>query len=330
MFEFLSNHSLLVLTILGAVVSFLATFIGLVFQKKPVFILSILAVIGCVTAVTYQISSYQKELETQRQQAANRQIEKVAQLARDNIVDEINLTVKKTKITVDAIADQLNRTSIEEAATELVYIKANESLDFEETMAFAKGSPQMWSKFANWLDSFNQKGASPSLSLTVNANHHYNSGLLLAYILTSRENRGQLNQIISTHRAWEKFEAEELFLKAFSSDNIHLEWILFFNKTNPTPIAYAPAKEFARQLMVYHRLGKHREINRLLNGHGPATLANLQKKFSSIKTDVFDKSTPSGIVKLMIEKQLPVLVTFSDNKIYAAKLVRMIQLAAKE
>lgn len=330
MFQFVSDNVLMVLTILGAVVSFLASFIGLISKKKPILILSILAVLGFTVGISYQVYNYNQKQEDERRKAAKEQITEAAQRARDNVVNEINLTVQQTKITVDSIAQQLNKTTLQEVATELVSISSSGNTYFEETAAFAKGSPEMWHNYAGWLASLRGHMVAPSLSLTVNANYHYDSGLLLAYLLTSEATRGRLKDVVSQHSAWHNFPAEEIYLEAFAPNMAHLQWVLFYDVPRQLPVAYAEAQNFTQELMVYHRLKQHNKIDELLNAGRPNTIAELRKSFPSIQTAVFATKSPAELVKLMIDQQLALSVTSADKKTYVAKLVRMIQLAAKK
>ncbi|MBI5896544.1 MAG: hypothetical protein HZB24_11270, partial [Desulfobacterales bacterium] len=78
MLIFIKTHLLLVLTVLGAVLSFLASFIGMVAKKKPVLILAVIAVLGFVVGITYQLSNYAQNLEKARRAAAEAQIKEAA------------------------------------------------------------------------------------------------------------------------------------------------------------------------------------------------------------------------------------------------------------
>jgi len=329
MFQFVGDNLLLVFTIIGAIISFLASFIGVVSQKKPVQVLAVLAVLGFAVGIAYQISAYNVKQDAARRATAMQQIEQAAKKARDNVISEINFTVEHTKITVDAIAKQLSKSTMKDVATELVSIRDRGNIDFEETAAFAKGSPEMWNTYEKWLRSSANTAGAPSLSLTVNADHHYDSGLILAYLLTSGNTRNILNGVVSSHSEWHRFNAEELYFKAFSAETSHLGWVLFYDITTPHPVAYAEADTFAQELMVYHRLKQHGKIDQLLNSNGVNTISELQKAFPSIQTAVFASQSPGELVKLMIDRQLSVSVTSVGNKPYVAELVRMIQLAAE-
>lgn len=330
MLQFVIDNILILLTLFGAIISSLASFIGIISKKKPITILAILAVMGFATGVSYQLYDFNKKQEDKRRKAAQEQIVEAAQRARDNVIKEINRTVLQTKVTVDSIAEQLNKTTIQEVATELVSINTSGSINFEETMAFAKGSPEMWTKYTEWLLSVDRSKVEPSLSLTVNANHHYDSGLLLAYLLTSNVTRDSLEGIINQHNEWHNFQAEENYLKSFTPYTMHLNWVLFYEKTTRKLAAFAEAKTFTQELMVYHRLKQHDRIDALLNNNGANTIAELQKSFSSIQKAVFETSNPAELVKLMIDQQLAVSVTSADKKPYIVRLTNMIQLAVEK
>jgi flagellar basal body-associated protein FliL len=330
MFRFVSDNVLMILTILGAVLSFLASLIGLISKKKPILILGILAILGFTVGISYQVYSYNQKQEEERRKAAKEQIAEAAQRARDNVVNEINLTVKQTKITVESIAQQLNKATLNEVATELVTMRSSGNVTFEETAAFAKGSPDMWRNYARWLASLSRTTVAPSLSLTINTNHYYDSGLLLAYLLTSEATLSSLGPVVGRHDEWHSFPAEEIYLKTFSPQTAHLQYVLFYDVARQLPVAYAEAQEFTQELMVYHRLKQHAKIDALLNSRSPNAISELKKSFFSIQTAVFASKTPAELVKLMIDQQLAISVTTADKKTYVAKLVRMIQLAAKK
>ncbi|MBN1905212.1 MAG: hypothetical protein JW927_08965 [Deltaproteobacteria bacterium] len=330
MLRFVIDNILIVLTLFGAIISFLASFIGIISKKKPITILALLAVMGFATGVSYQLYDFNKKQEDKRLKAAKEQVVEAAQLARDNVINEINLNVQQTKVTVDSIAELLNKTAIQEVATELVTINTSGSIDFEETMAFAKGAPEMWPKYAEWLSSVDRSKAEPSLSLTVNANHYYDSGLLLAYLLTSKVTRDSLEDIINQHNEWHNFQAEENYLKSFTPHAMHLNWVLFYDKTIQKLAAFAEAKAFTQELMVYHRLKQHDKIDALLNNNGANTITELQKSFPSIQKAVSETSNPAELVKLMIDQQLAISVTSADKKPFIVRLANMIQLAVKK
>lgn len=335
MIQFICENILFLLTLLGAVVSFLSTFVGLISKKKPVVVLSFLAVLGFVLGISYQVSSYNKTKEEDRREAARKQIEAAATRARDNIIKEINFTVgqtkitaDKTKITVDWIARKFSQLTLQQTAAELVTVKAGIGREFDETIAFAKGSPKIWRHYASWLESLNQTQGEPSLSLTLNARHHYNTGLLLAYILTSDITRSELEGIIRQKSKWHTFTAEMLYLQAFGQNSKHIKWILFYDGNRKGPVAYADAKLFAQELMAYHRLEQYEKVEQVLNSTSHKAITALSDVFSSIKTDISKDEDPEKLVKVMIEKQRSEIIATADEKIYVARLERMINLAA--
>lgn len=329
MMNFIQGHLLLVLTIVAAVISFLASLIGIVFKKKPVVILATLAILGFAVGITYQLYAYNEKQETARRSAAEKQIQEAAQRARDNVIKEINLNVIETKITVAAIADRLKTSTLREIGTELVTIRSSSTGHFEETAAFAKGSDVMWAIYADWLGSVRQSDVAPSLSLTLNGGHQYNSGLLLAYLLTSDGTRGDLSRVINDHESWYTFAAEKIYLKNFKPKTGHLGWVLFYDGSGDNLVAFADAQAFTQELMVYHRLGQHHRIENLLNTRLAKPAEALQQVFSSVRTAVFATRSPADLVRVMIEEQLAVSVATGEKQPYVARLERMIQLAAE-
>ncbi len=332
MFEFVQANILLVLTVIGAVISFMASFIGLVAKKKPVLVLAVLGVLGFVVGITYQLSNYAQNQEKARRAAAEAQIKEAAQRARDGVLQEINENVGVTRVTVDAIARKLESASLQEVGLPLVSVKSVGSVEFEETMAFAKGSSEMWQRYAQWLATVPEAKAAACLTVTLNASpiHHYDAGLLLAYLLTSTATRDELLPIVDSHQAWHNFAAEPFFLKNFKPQTGHLRYVLFYEGPTQKLLAFAEAEAFAQQLMVLHRLGRHAMLEALFNSPHSDPVAALRSVFPSVQAAVFDTDRCDELVRRMIEQQLPLAVAAAGPRPYVAKLTRMIRLAAAD
>lgn len=315
---FLSEHLLLVLTIVGAAASFLATLLGLVSEKRPVMILALLACVGFVVGIAYQ-------LEVARRNEAGAQIKAAAEAAQAKTLQAIDRRVTETQVTVEAIADRLKARSWAEVGSELVTIQASGVGQFDETMVFAKGPPDEWRRFAGWLEQVSRREVTASLSLTLRPGTHYDSGLLLAYLLTSPATQEGLKDVIGQRSAWRTFPAEQAFVDCFSGKTPHLKAVLLYQGGSQVPAAYADARAFSQQLVTYHRLGRHAQVDAALNGD----LRELQGLFPMLKTSVFPARDPAQLARSMIEQQLPVAVTTVGSKPYIARLERMVQLATK-
>jgi len=325
---FIQENLLLILLIVGAILSFLGSFIALVADKKPVSVLAVLLVVGFVVGISQQLYSHSQKKEAARRATAKEQIEAAAQQARDNVINEINWTVQKTEITVDAIADKLLNANISDLGTELVSIQSSGQANFEESVAFAKGAPGMWPDFFEWLKSVSSASIAPSLSLRVNAGHHYDGGLLLAYLLTGPATGDDIFQVVENYDLWHSFSAEEIFLKSYAQNQQHLQMVLIYSGDSPIPVAYASAREFSQELMVYHRLGQHQQLDDLFNTANPKTLDKLLAAFSSLQTDVFATAKPAELVRKMIDNKLGEAVSADAGTTYLVRLAKMIQLAA--
>lgn len=328
MIEFIQENILLVLSIIGLVLGFLASISEFVAKHKPVRFLAVITVLGLVVAVAYQIYDFNQEQENAQQIAVEKQFERTMQQARDDIIAKIDLNVSATKITVETIAERLKTTDLSDVATEMVTVLTSGGAHFEETAAFAKGSPEMWFVFADWLESMSSMEEAPSLSITFNAHHHYDAGLLLAYLLTTQATAEYLEEVVSNHSKWKTFSAEQPYLVNLNVSSGQVLWVLFYDHSNQNLIGFAEAQAFTRELMVYHRLGKHKEIEDILNKQHEKPIAALQEKFSSIQTAVFKTRIPSDLVQAMIKQQLAVSVAAAGPKPYVVRLERMIQLAA--
>lgn len=318
MSEFIKANLMLVLSIIGLVLGFLVSVTEFVTKRKPVRFLFVIAILGLVVAVTYQIHDYNQK-----------QIEVAAQKARDGIIDEININVQETKTIVSSIAERLETTRLSEVATALITIRTSGEARFEEAMAFAKGSPKMWHRYAEWLINFNGNGVAPSLSVTFNARHHYKPGLLLAYLLTSKNTRNDVGAVMDDRSKWDSFDPVPLYLKNFEQDTKKIRWVLFYDGSERNLVGFADAEAFTRELIVYHRLGKHKEVEKLLNQPSEPPILALQKSFPSVQTAIFATKNPSDLVQAMIQQQLALSVAAAGPNPYIVRLERMIQLAAR-
>jgi hypothetical protein len=328
MIDFIQQHTLLVLSIIGLVLGFLASISEFVAKRKPVLFVVVIAILTLVVAVAYQIYDFNQKQEEARQQAAEKQLEQTMQQTRDDIIKKIDLNVSATKITIETIAQRLKSTELNDVATRMVTVMTSGAGDFEETMAFAKGSAEMWFIYADWLESLGGKEVAPSLSITFNAHHHYNAGLLLAYLLTSTATRADLEAVVTHGSQWKSFNAEQLYLVNLNQASAQLQWVLFYDQSAQNLVGFADAQDFIRELMTYHSLGKHEEIEDILNHPSEMPIAALQNKFSSIQTAVFKTESPSNLVGAMINQQLAVSVAAAGPRPYVVHLERMIKLAA--
>lgn len=315
---FLSEHLLLILTITGAALSFLATLMGLRADRKPVMVLAVLTTVGFVVGITYQV-------ESARRAIAGAQITAAAEAAKNQILGEIRTRVADTQVTVKDIAERLRTRSWAEVGTELVTIQATGPDRFEEVAAFSKGSPQEWARFAAWQEQVGRTGAATSLALTLGAGNHYDSRLLLAYLLTCPASRPLIQPVIDQPSAWSAFPGEAAYLECFSRQAPHLKALLVYRQPSTELVAFADAQAFTQQLLAYHRLGQHARVDQALNGG----LEPLRQLFPMVQTGVFKARDPSELVGAMIERQLPVAVTTTAGKPYFARLEQMVRLATR-
>ena len=325
---FIQENLLLVLLVVGAILSFLGSFIALVSDKKPVSILAVIMVVGFIVGIAQQLYSHSQKREAARRAEAKEQIDEAARQARDNIIKEINLTVRKTEVTVDAIAEKLLDANLGDLGMELVSIESIGPTSFVESEAFAKGAPSMWPDFFDWLKSLEAMPIAPSLSLRINKGYHYDGGLLLAYLLTGPATGDDIYPIVEDYDRWHDFPGEEIFLKTYAPNRHHLQMVLIYSGDSTIPVAFTPAREFSQQLMVYHRLGQHEMLDDLFNTNSPETLDKLLAAFPSLQTDVFATTRPAELVTKMIDNELADAVSAEPGSTYLVKLEKMIQLAA--
>lgn len=323
MMDFVRQHLLLLLSIAGLVLSFLASVTEASARRPSARFTAVALTLALVVAVVYQISAFNR-------QTAERQIEQAAQRARDGIIEQINLTVRETSVTVSAIAAQLSATPLGQVATALVTVRTSHAAGFEETLAFAKGSPAMWRHYADWLESLDGSGQAPSLSLTLNANHHYDPGLLLAYLLTGPATRSRLESVIGHPDRWHDFDAESLFASNLGAPAGPVQWVLFYDGALNRLAGFAEATAFTSELMVFLRLGEHSAIEQLLNRSGDDVMAALAQRFPAVGSAVFDTSRPSVLVEKMIARQIPLAVSAAGPLPHIVRLERMIQSATGE
>ena len=318
MYDFIIENPFLILGIVGGLVAFLLTLTKTVMESQKKKFILILSIIGFVILVIQQLIEYNN--------ARNKAIVEEYQ---KKIIEEIRFRVHQTQISVEAISTRIEDVSFDVLGTEMITVnrELGES-EFEEAMAFAKGSPDMWEKYANWLSFSKGKNINTSISLTLNAGNHYNLGLLIAYILTSDKTKNDIISVIDNHNLWDDFPTIE-FINKYGLNEIDLKWILFFDQSPYNLVAYADVNSFVKELIIYQKSGRAEIIERLLNQSTRELFDKLTHEFHSIKTIVLHDSDPYKIVSTMINNQISQVAVVKDNKNYIVYLENVIKLAAE-
>lgn len=327
MIEFITSHPLLTLGIAGAIITTLVSISKRVWGSMPARYTVMLALIGCAILIGQQVMNFNEKQNEARRKATKEQIEEEMQTTRTEIIRKIEATVTSTKVTVDSIAESLENKTFDDVGVSLVTVRSSGMGEFNELAAFAKGSPEMWVTYADWLAAIDGEEAKPSLSLTFNAGNSYDVGLLLAYLLTSERTRSAIENVIPDQQAWGAFP-DDSFIEEFGLNVEGVDWVLFFDRTPEKLIAYADATEFIRELAVYQAHGLGPNISALLNQQTSEIAQMLRKRFASIRTDVFSDSGPPEVVRDMITRRLSVAAVVDNANRYVVRLENAIKLAA--
>jgi hypothetical protein len=325
MIEFVIQNPLLILGIAGTVISFVISLSEFVSRRTiPKFVV-FLVILGFLTLLGQQVLEYFQKQNAERIAAAEKILLAANEETRTKIIQQIQSNVQMTRITVESISARLETVPLASLGNEFVTIG---NAELSEAEVFAKGAPEAWPRYADWLRSESEGGKESSLTLTLNANGSYQLGLLLAYVMTSNTTQADIAGVIRSG-GWYKFPSSE-FLARHGTDVEGVRWILFFDRQPSNLVAYAEATSLANELLAYQQAGLGGEIEHLLNDPQPDPAQALAGKLASVRTQILHEANTQAIVRSMLERQIPVAaVVGDDGHRYLVRLERVIKLATQ-
>ena len=328
MVEFVRQNPLLVLGIAGASISFLISLLEFISERKTPRRIFLLVILGFLILIGQQAVEFVQERNAEAIAKTEKALLAANEETRTKIIEQIQSNVQVTRVTVESIAVRLQAVPLSSLGNELVTI-ANTELREAET--FAKGAPEAWPAYADWIQQEVEGGREASLTLTLNAHGSYDVGLLLAYLLTASATRADIAGVVRSPSDWDKFPSPE-FLTRHGTNVQGAKWVLFFDGNPSTLVAFADATSFAHELTILaQRAADRREIERLLNDPTARPAAEaLAAKFASVRTDILHESQADQVVSKMIEEQIAIAAVVPDGgPRYMVRLERMIKVATQ-
>ena len=302
----MTSFFLLSIAILGAVVSFLIALIQNASNKQNQRWMYVLITIGLLVVVIQILGDHAEK------EVANK------------VVGEIKNNVQITIAKVEQIRNLLQNQLPSKIGTELVRFPWNK--DTDSLLIFAKGRPDAWEKWANWVTSSEIESRTSALSLTVESNRTYKLGLLLAYLLTNSENKkSQLMDIIESNN-WVDFPKKEFFqdVKAVQSK---VNLVLFFAENESKLVGFADADYFTQELIIYKLLGKNKQIEMVINeSESTEFIEKMTNYFHSFNRNVIQSNDAYEIVKKMLAQSISDAVVISEENLYVVNLEKVVKL----
>ena len=325
--EFIQDNLLLVLGIAGTLLTLIGSIVGALAKLQKTSLLLMVAVAICAVVTAQQVISYNESQQKEALRENRRQQQELLQQSRDILITKIKENVLQTRITVEGIAAKLEASPLTKVGTALVMVDDDPSReDAGRVLAFGKGSASMWRVYADWLaEATQQPDNLPCLSITINAGHHYVTGMLLAYLYTGNETRAVINDVIK-HGRWERFP-DTTFIRRFGLTTPGVRCLLVYDRDREHLAGFADASQFAKGLIAYQQHGLSRAAEDSLNK--PTDINQLAERFPSISRSVLTATETKVLVKQMITEQIAEAAVLKGRRPYLLQLGKIIKLAAE-
>lgn len=306
MFSFL----ILILAIAGAVLGFMTLLIERVSQKPKTRLIMMFAALGCLILTGQQVVAY-----------LNGRNQDSLQQTRSDILKEIRKKVTNMhEMLESALADQ---------SPAAIGVEFVQSVETNELLQYAKGSPAEWRSYADWLRSFaEQEEQVPCLSLTVNAGRNYDVGLLLAYLLTNSQTESLIRSVISRGPpGWAAFP-EDTFTDEHGFPEPSVKYVLIYDGTSRKLIGYADAKLFTRELLLYKNAGKRKLVEDALNRGSSTSVEDIEKLFKAFISQVAEKKNAYEAAEEMLGREISEMALLHNGKTYLIKLSKIVRIVS--
>ena len=87
--------------------------------------------------------------------------------------------------------------------------------------------------------------------------------------MTSPESEDDVRRVVEGDPGrWKEFPTAS-FVERYAENLTGVRWVLFYEGGRPDLIAYAEARDFTKELIIYHRTGGDAAIRGLLNEPSP-------------------------------------------------------------
>ncbi len=325
--DFLQENLLLVLGIAGTVLTLIGSIIGAVAKLRKTTLVLMVAVAICAIVTAQQVISYNEVKQQEALNDSRRQQQELLEESRGILIEKIKENVIQTRITVEGIAAKLETTPLAKVGTALVSVDDDPRREgVGRVLAFGKGSAGMWRVYADWVD---EAAKLPNtwacLSVTINAGHHYVTGMLLAYLYTSDATRKVIKRVINSNR-WRDFP-DAAFIDKYGLATQGVRCLLVYEGDKRHLVGFADAGQFASELMAYQQRGLSQMVEKTLNR--PTDIGQLQQRFPSVSTNVLPSAETKPLVQRMIEEQMAEAAVLKERRPYLLQLEKIIKLAVE-
>ena len=321
--DFLTGNPILLLSLLGAAVALAASLTSTVAKKPPVRVMAILTVLGFLVVVAQQLISAALDAQSAAAQ-------KIANEAREQIIQAIHDTVDRTEGVVTSINDRLIGQDLSSLGDKLISVAASEEGGGADVRARSKESAGAWFEYASWVnENRDSSDARLCLNLELDAGRNYRLNMILGYLLAGPGTEEQLSSYFMKG-TWNAIPSEGFV------DDALLDWpgvdcVLVYEGTvtDGNLIAYAPARDFALELLLQQRLGRGDDVEQLLNRRAPPSTAELGRAFASLRTSILRSDDVNTLVETMIREQWPEVVSSSAKGQFLLALEQVVRTAAE-
>ncbi len=318
--ELLTGNPTLLLSLLGAAIALAVSLTSTVLKKPPVRVMAILTVLGFLVVAAQQLISAALDAQS----AADQQ---VADAARAEIIEAIQGTVDRTEDVVTRINDRLSDTDMASLGEPLISVDFREG-GGEAVRSRSKESANAWAPFASWVADNRLSGeAKLCMNLELGAGRTYRMDMILGYLLTGPDTASRIEDYV-LDRNWAGI-AEADFVDAAFLDWPGVDCVLIYEgpADGGRLMAYAPARDFALELLLQRRLGRSDDVEGLLNRRGPPSDAMLTGAFSSLRLSILETDDVQQLVATMIEEKWPECVAVGSSGQFLVSLERVIRTA---
>lgn len=243
----------------------------------------------------------------------------------NKVITDIKNKTELIAVTTEGIQEDVSLiqhllAGIEKQSVDKLGIRINTISELNNLHAFDKGSPEAWLHYESWLmENSEEKTA---LTVYLDERHHYNSSLLLLYLITNEENRYKVEEIIGDYRKWYNFPENTDLSEVYNSDP-GCDFLLILSKEGEV-VAFAESRAFISDLLLLFDTDKTSDLEGVLREDLDLFLNFTYRYMTSVKASAPGK-VPTEIARNMLEKNLNESVSSVEGSPYYFQLSSMIR-----
>ncbi len=290
-----------ILPLAGAIITYLLSLIEKIKTKKITRATFTLLTVGLLLLTGQLVVQH-----IERRQSAH------LSAVKDSLIQEIHGKVKKSLALLEQLYTLLN-----DKSPALIGVELTKYVSADELRQFAKGDIHMLQQYKNWLDTTELQDKLSCLTLTVHAYKYYDINILLTYIMANSNNPNLIS---------ERFSATTL-IERFGLLQPKLDYIIFYEPSKKTPIGYANARLFSRELLLYESADWKSKVEKVLNENVPDSLF---KYFSTVSNNVILDKDGYSVAKEMIDNKINEAIAVYEGEYYYVSLAKIVRFASED